>query len=63
MPTTEEIRAYRDENGVGLLEAKYILTREERMAEIYSLRDSGSLEAKIDWLLDRYEEQLLPSAI
>mgnify|MGYP000853269178 CR=1 FL=1 len=58
MPTVESIRAYAAENKVGLLEAKHILTCLERRAQIASLRREGSLEAKIDWLLDRYEETL-----
>jgi translation elongation factor EF-Ts len=56
--TAEEIRAYREKTGAGMHEAKRELSR-VRMAEALGyLRFTGTLEEKVEFLLDRFEETL-----
>jgi hypothetical protein len=61
MSRLEKIAAYRVEHGVGLREARDAVMRQERAEELAQLRQSGDVGDKINWLLDRYEEQFLKS--
>lgn len=54
----DELRCRRERTGEGLHEAKRALQREAIYAALFDLRERGSLEEKIDWLLDRYEETI-----
>ena len=56
--TAEEVRAYRDEHGSGLIQAKRIFERDNVMQMLLFVKDSGTVEDKVNWLLARYEEDL-----
>lgn len=55
--TAEMVRAYRDETGVGLLEAKHILQTRELKKEYNLLMSEGTLEEKVNFLMERYALQ------
>ncbi len=57
-PTADAVRAYRDQTGAGLMEAKRHLVRQKEREALERLRRSGTLEDKIEFLLNRYVETL-----
>lgn len=56
--TAEDIRQYRDEHGVGIVEARRIFERDSVMQSLLFVKGSGTVEDKVNWLLARYEEDL-----
>lgn len=56
--TVEEIRAHRELHGSSMMEAKRVLWRDRLTSALADLRANGTLEDKIDFLLDRFEESL-----
>lgn len=62
MTYLKEIAEYREKHGVGLYEAQRVVKQRRQIAELQALREGGSSDAKINWLLDRYEEQFLKSS-
>lgn len=58
-PTTvEEVRDYRDLTGASMWEANEHLRKEKLTDSLEFLRELGTLEEKVEFLLDRYAETL-----
>ena len=58
-PTAEEVRAFRERTGASLMDAKRQLRKKITREAFDKLRAQGTLDDKIEWLLDRYEEERL----
>lgn len=58
-PTADEVHAFREKTGAGIMEAKRQLRRKIEREAFDKLRAHGDLADKIEWLLDRYEERFL----
>lgn len=54
--TAEMVRKYREETGASMNEAKHILTTRELKKEYDLLKSEGTLEEKVNFLLERYAE-------
>lgn len=59
MITAEELREYRERTGMGLLDAKRALTKERLLQELAAVR-KGSVEDKLDFILDYIESKETP---
>lgn len=55
--TAEEVRAYRDLSGVGLLEAKRLFEDRNFNRCLADLRANGTVEEKVDFLLSQLERK------
>ncbi|EPX83879.1 hypothetical protein [Salipiger mucosus] len=58
--SSEEVRDYRDRTGAGLHEARRKLSRRNAKEPFRKLREEGTVEEKVEWLLDRFEEKHFP---
>lgn len=55
--TAEKVRHLRDETGMGLMEAKRLLSLQEKMAGIKALQ-GATLEEKVDYLLSELKSDI-----
>jgi len=55
--TADEVRAYRDLTGTGMMEAKRDLRRHRFATCMEAFRRDATLEDKVEYLLDRITEQ------
>jgi hypothetical protein len=56
--TAEDVRAYRDKTGAGMMEAKRVLQARKDIGEIINVRNMGTLREQVDWLLSREEARI-----
>jgi len=57
--TTDRLKEYRADNcDMPMMEAKKAMRKEAILNSLYSVRLSGTLEQKVDWILDRFQEEL-----
>lgn len=56
--TAQEVRDHRDLTGASMWEAKTFLRTERMKKQLGFLKELGTLEEKIEFLLDRFEETL-----
>lgn len=56
--TVQEVTNYRNDTGAGMIEAKRKIYTDHVIDALVDLRANGTLEDKIEFLLDRYVESL-----
>ena len=56
--TVEDVRPYRDLTGCGIVEAKSHLRKIAARRTLAQLRLRGTLEEKVEFLLDRFAESI-----
>jgi translation elongation factor EF-Ts len=56
--SADKVKEIREKHGYGMMEARHILTNRNIKVAFETLRSEGSLEEKVEWLLDRYGEKI-----